>query len=82
MHCYICRLPPLFHTLSSLPPAPVPPHSLLSSQLLRGWGSLSHQVRVRVVWVVSHYLRLPPAVDESWETLIKALSDTMTRWER
>ena len=34
---------------------------------------------MRVVWVVSHYLRLPAALDESWETLFKALTDTMSR---
>ena len=48
-------------------------------QLLRGWSGLSRPVRARVVWVVSHYLHLPAAVDESWETLLKALSDTMAR---
>ena len=65
----------------NLPPYPIP-SCCRSSQLLRGWSGLSRPVRVRVVWVVAHYLRLPPALDESWETVLKALSDTMSRCER
>ena len=57
------------------PCTPPSPHK----QLLRGWSGLSRPVRMRVVWVTSHYLRLPAALDESWETLFKALTDTMSR---
>ncbi len=47
--------------------------------LLRGWGGLSRPVRMRVSWVACHYLRLPTAVDETWELVLKALLDTMQR---
>jgi hypothetical protein len=48
-------------------------------QLLRGWSGLSRPVRMRVLWVVTHYLSLPAALDESWESTFKALADTMSR---
>ncbi len=48
-------------------------------QLLRGWGGLSRPVRMRALWVVSQYLLLPAALDESWELVLKAVADTLSR---
>ncbi len=44
---------------------------MIIRQILRSWGSLSRPVRVRVVWVVTHYSDLSDAVDEGWELLLK-----------
>ncbi|GAX78147.1 hypothetical protein CEUSTIGMA_g5589.t1 [Chlamydomonas eustigma] len=52
---------------------------VLLRQLLRGWSGLSRLARMRVLWVVTHHLSLPPALDESWESTFKALADTMSR---
>ena len=77
----ICIITSHLTIIESLNPQTKSTLSPLSTllQLLRGWSGLSRPVRARVVWVVSHYLHLPAAVDESWETLLKALSDTMAR---
>ena len=47
-------------------------------RISRGTGS-SRALRMRIAWTATHHLLLPTSLDETWELLLKCLTDVMNR---